>query len=124
MRDNTRLLATLIIWGTFTIIIGIIGGLLATSNTTLDLAGAIIVLIIVLSLMALVGTSMQAVWGAGAQPGSAEDDESARLAKAKRTGSRRVERLIEQLDDDEIYDLEALLLSHRDEDSATHDRSS
>jgi flagellar motor component MotA len=121
MRDNTRLLATLIIWGAFTIIIGIIGGLLATSNTTIDLAGAIIVLIIILSLMALVGTSMQAVWGA--QPGGAEDDESARLAKAKRTGSRRVERLIEQLDDDEIYDLEALLLSHR-EDSATHDRSS
>jgi hypothetical protein len=112
MRDNTRLLATLIIWGGFTIVIGIIGGLLATSDTTIDLGGAIIVLIIVLSLMALVGMSMQAVWGV--QSSSAEDDESARLAKAKRTGSRRVERLIESLDDDEIYDLEALLLSRED----------
>jgi flagellar motor component MotA len=121
MRDNTRLLATLIIWGGFTIVIGIIGGLLATSDATIDLGGAIIVLIIVLSLMALVGTSMQAVWNAPS--GSTADDEAARLAKAKRTGSRRVERLIEQLDDNEIYDLEALLLSHR-EDSATHDRSS
>jgi flagellar motor component MotA len=108
MRDNTRLLATLIIWGGFTIVIGILGGLLATSDTTIDLGGAIIVLIIVMSLMALVGTSMQAVWNA--QPGHADEDESARLAKAKRTGSRRVERLIESLDDDEIYDLETLLL--------------
>jgi flagellar motor component MotA len=120
MRDNTRLLATLIIWGGFTIIIGIIGGLLATSDTTIDLGGAIIVLIILLSLMALVGTSMQAVWSA--QPGRADEDESARLAKAKRTGSRRVERLIESLDDDEIYDLETLLLSR--EDSAAHHKDS
>jgi hypothetical protein len=121
MRDNTRLLATLIIWGGFTIIVGIIGGLLATSDSTIDLGGAIIVLIVILSLTALVGTSMQAVWGA--HSGSADEDESARLAKTKRTGSRRVERLIDSLDDDEIYDLETLLLSHRD-DSATHDRSS
>jgi cobalamin biosynthesis protein CobD/CbiB len=120
MRDNTRLLATLIIWGAFTVIIGIIGGLLATADTTLDLGGAIILLIIILSLMALVGSSMQAVWNA--QSASADDDESARLAKAKRTGSRRVERLIDQLDDDEIYDLEALLLSR--EDSATRRKPS
>ncbi len=117
MRDSTRLLATLIIWGAFTTIIGIIGGLLAASNETIDMAGAIILLIVVLSLMALVGSSMQAVWNA--QSGHAEDDESARLAKAKRTGSRRVERLIESLDDDEIYDLEALLLS-REDSAARH----
>ena len=122
MKDTTRLLATLIIWGAFTIIIGIIGGLLAASHATLNGVDTIVLLIIVLSLMALVGTSMQAVWTATTN--SANQDDDARLAKAKRVGSRRVERLIEQLDDDEIYDLEALLLSHRDEDSATHDRSS
>jgi hypothetical protein len=117
MRDNTRLLATLIIWGAFTVIVGIIGGLLAASNAEFTGVDIVVLLIILLSLMALVGSSMQAVWGAGS--GSAADDEAARLAKAKRSGSRRVERLIEQLDDDEIYDLEALLLS-REDSAARH----
>ena len=121
MKDTTRLLATLIIWGAFTIIIGIIGGLLAASHATLNGVDTIVLLIIVLSLMALVGTSMQAVWTA--KTNSVDLSDAARLAKAKRAGSRRVERLIEQLDDDEIYDLEALLLSQR-EDSATSHRHS
>jgi hypothetical protein len=118
MKDTTRLLATLIIWGAFTVIIGIIGGLLTASHATLDGVDTIVLLIIILSLMALVGSSTQAVWTA--KTGSADDDEAVRLAKAKRTGSRRVERLIEQLDDDEIYDLEALLLSQREDNTASH----
>jgi cobalamin biosynthesis protein CobD/CbiB len=121
MRDTTRLLATLIIWGAFTIIIGIIGVALSLTKSTIDLTGAVMLLIILLALMALVSASMQAVWTAKID--GADQDDVARLAKAKRAGSRRVERLIEQLDDDEIYDLEALLLSQREDSAASHRNS-
>jgi 4-hydroxybenzoate polyprenyltransferase len=111
MRDNTRLLATLVIWSAFTIIMGIIAAVVATGDE-LDWVGAVFLLIILLTLMVIVGTSTQAIWGA--KQDDSADDEERRLAKAKRIGSRRVERLIEQLDDDEIYDLEALLLARED----------
>jgi flagellar motor component MotA len=116
MRDNTRLLATLIIWAAFTIIIGIIGAMLVTAEAVLDTGGTVALLIILLALLAVVGSSTQAVWGAR----SADDaDEQTRRAKDKRTGRSRMERLIEALDDDEIYDLESLLLS-REESAARH----
>ena len=43
-----------------------------------------------------------------------QTDDNEQQAKAKRTGRSRVERLIEALDDDEIYDLELLLRSRED----------
>lgn len=111
MRDNTRLLATLVIWSAFTIIIGIIGAMLVTGDAELDTGGTVALLIILLALIAAVTGSTQSVWGAR----FADDaDQQARRAKDKRTGRSRAERLIEALDDDEIYDLESLLLS-RDE---------
>jgi cobalamin biosynthesis protein CobD/CbiB len=111
MHDKTRLQATLVIWGAFTIIMGIIAAVVAAGDE-LDWAGGVFLLIIVTTLMVIVGTSTQSVWDA--KQDDSEDDETRRVAKAKRTGSRRVERLIEQLDDDEIYDLETLLLSRED----------
>lgn len=48
------------------------------------------------------------VWASGG--GEASDREAVRSAKAKRVAPNRVERLVDSLDDDEIYALEALLL--------------
>jgi hypothetical protein len=44
------------------------------------------------------------------------------MSKTKRQQRNRMERLIEALEDDEIYDLEALLLA-RDQEHAEHRRA-
>ncbi len=114
MRDSTRLIGTLIIWLAFTITVSttfttVTGPMARASETTL------VVTAVTFALAALVGTL--AVWLGGER--AAQDTETV-SRKAKRVQSNRLERLIEALDDDEIYDLEALLLS-RDRDSAGRD---
>jgi hypothetical protein len=99
-----------VVWIGFTIITSTmltsVTGPLANAN------GAVVFgIVLVLAFTALISTL--AVWVGGRPDHEAELD--TRAAKAKRTNRNRVERLIESLDDDEIYDLEALLLS-RDQD--------
>ena len=110
MRDNTRLIATLIIWIGFTIMVSTITtsvtGPVASGNSA-----TIFGIVLVLALTALIGTL--AVWVGGGRSGAAED--LARTAKAKRTTRNRVERLVETLEDDEVYELDALLLAREEE---------
>ena len=115
MRDSTRLIATIVIWGAFTIVVGVMGLILLAVHGNIDWYSGAALFAIAWLLIKLVRVSTQTVWGV--EPEAAADRPS-RSAKAKRLGSRRVERLIASLDDDEIYDLEALLLSR--EDSAAH----
>lgn len=109
MRDNSRLWATVVVWTALTIMFGIVGALLYVSNDV-DVWGGILVLIIVGILIESAVKATQAIWGA-AEP---EEDAARSLAKAKRTRQDRIERLVESLDDDEIYDLEALLLAQHE----------
>jgi hypothetical protein len=110
MRDSTRLLATIVIWGAFTIIVGVMGGILIAVHGNIDWYSGATLFTLAWLLMKLVRISTQTVWGVDP---AAEEEQPSRSAKAKRAGSRRVERLIAALDD-EIYDLEALLLSRED----------
>lgn len=111
MRDTMRAMATLVIWIGFTTITAIVltsaTGPLAHSN-----GAALFGIVLVLAITALCSTL--AVW-LGGREGTSQAQEIARSAKAKRTGRDRIERLVEALDDDEVYELEALLLS-RDQD--------
>jgi hypothetical protein len=116
MRDSTRLLATIVIWGAFTIVVGIMGSILIAVHGHIDWTSGAALFMLAWLLMKLVRISTQTVWGVDPE---AKEDEPTRSAKAKRIGSRRVERLIESLDDDEIYDLETLLLS-REDSAAPH----
>jgi hypothetical protein len=99
---NGRAIATGLIWIAFA---GISVSIL-TSPTSV-VAGspaAAFGVVLVFAIAAVISTA--AMWTAGQDQPS-----EARLAKAKRVQRSRVDRLIEELDDDEIYELEARLLS-------------
>jgi len=112
MRDSVRLMATLIIWLAFTITLAVI--LTTPTGAVANADGPTVFgIVLVLALVALMSTV--SVWVASRDKGA---DLQSR-AKAKRSGGSRVEQLVEALDDDEIYDLEALLLAR---DQQAHDR--
>ena len=115
MKESVRLVATGIIWTAFTIIMGIIAATVSTSDSISDVGG-LIILAIVLCLTVGVTLSTRAVW----QASGAESDEQ--TFKLKRSDPRRIERLIETLDDDDIYDLETLLLAREQDADQRHHR--
>ncbi|HMM27824.1 MAG: hypothetical protein AAGU78_12895 [Chloroflexota bacterium] len=67
-------------------------------------------IIVAVAIAAAISTA--AVWTASQNSGSISD-RTARL-KAKRRAPRRVEDLLDSLDDQEIYELESLLLARED----------
>jgi len=103
-----RIVATLLVWVMFTVIVI---SLLTSVTGAITNASGSEVFGIVVAIAAAAAISTAAIWAAGAH--NEDDDESmARLlAKVKRRRPRRAEELLESLDDEEIYDLEALLLS-------------
>ena len=117
MKDDTRMIATAVIWSAFTIIMGLIAAALIFTNAELDTIGIGALLAIVIGLMMTVANSTMAIWGF--KPEETEDDK-VRRAKSKNIERNRVERLIADLDDDEIYDLEALLLAHDGDGEIPH----
>jgi hypothetical protein len=122
MRDMMRLIATLTIWIVFATVVGV-----ALSSATGPLnnanGGEITGIVAIMAAAATISTI--AVWTAARQDSTSQSRAIpvARGKKIKRAERDRVERLIESLDDDDIYDLEALLLS-RHEDSGAHERPS
>ncbi len=112
MHDSSRLGATLIIWSALTVMFGIIGAILVTTNAEIDFWGGVFLLILIATLTEAAAKGTKAVWRAA--PGQDADDSARALAKAKRTRLDRLERLVDSLDDDEIYDLEALLLAEHE----------
>jgi hypothetical protein len=121
MRDIVRLVSTLTIWVVFATVMGVT---LSSPTGPLNNAdgGQITGIVAIMAAAATISTI--AVWTAARQD-SAPSSRAIPVArgKAKRVERDRVERLIDSLDDDEIYDLEALLLSRR-EDSGAQERSS
>jgi hypothetical protein len=121
MRDMMRLIATLTIWVVFATVVGV-----ALSSATGPLnnadGGQITGIVAIIAAAATISTI--AVWTTGRQdsPSRSREIPVAR-GKTKRVERDRVERLVDSLDDEEIYDLEALLLS-RHEESGTRERPS
>ncbi|MBN1965854.1 MAG: hypothetical protein JW910_14475 [Anaerolineae bacterium] len=110
MNDGSRLAATLVIWIAFAALTGTLltSPTGAVANTTNS--GALFGIVLVLAVAATVSTG--AIWASGRQRG--ESTES-RFAKAKRARPRRIEDLVNSLEDDEVYELESLLLARDDE---------
>lgn len=114
MRDSTRLLGTLIIWIGFAATVSVVFTT-ATGPMSHASEASLIVITGIFALMAMISTL--AVWFGGGQVGSAAYRDAGAHRKTKRRGSERIRHLIESLDDDEIYDLEAHLLA-RDHSAA------
>ena len=110
MRETTRLVTTAVIWTAFTLIMGVITLAVATASEPLDAIGGVIVLAIVLVLTAAVTISTRAVWQS-AEP----DTQSTAREKLKRADRERIARLLDALDEDDIYDLEALIGARQEE---------
>jgi hypothetical protein len=120
MRELIRLIATLTIWIVFATVMGVA---LTSSTGPLNNAngGEITGIVAIMAAAATICTV--AIW-VGARRDEIRQRNTAHIArgKIKRVERDRVGRLIETLDDDEIYDLEALLLARHDE-SAQHSQS-
>ncbi len=116
MRESTRAIITLLIWVGFLLMTGTIlttpTGAVATAE-----GGVLFGIMAVSGLVAMVMTF--AIWNSGfSDPNTTRDLAlSGRGSKLKRAGHNdRIERLLASLDDDDVYELEALLL--RDQDVA------
>jgi hypothetical protein len=121
MRDMVRLIATLTIWVVFASVMGVA---LSTPTGPLNNAngGELTGIIAIMAAAATISTI--AVWAAARQDSASRSREiPVARGKIKRVERDRVSRLVDSLDDDEIYDLEALLLS-RHEESGTQERPS
>ena len=116
MRDMVRLVATLTIWVVFATVMGVT---LSSPTGPINNANGGEIAGIVAIMAAAATVSTIAVWMAARQD-NASQSRSIPVArgKIKRVERDRVERLVESLDDDEIYDLEALLLSRHEESGA------
>ena len=111
MRDVMRLIATTIIWGVFAAIAGVI--LTGPTGPSAAMNGGELVALMTIFMIGVIAVTY-AVWHNGFNLGRAEPHNTAAdrpRSKYKRTHDDRVGRLIDDLDDDEIYELEALLLA-------------
>jgi len=104
-----RIVATLLIWSCFT---AITIALLTSVTGAITRASGVELFGIVLVIALAAAISTAAVWtGTPGYTGGADRA----LAKAKRRRPRRAEDLLDSLDDEEIYELEALLLAREDQ---------
>jgi len=103
-----RIIATLLIWSGFTAIT--ISLLTSVTGAITRASGAeVFGIVLVIALAAAISTA--AVWTG--TPGYTSGADRA-LAKAKRRRPRSAEDVLNSLDDEEIYELEALLLARED----------
>lgn len=117
MNNTTKLIATAIIWISLTLMVTTM--MTSVTGPASDMGGAeLFGVILVLGMAAGLGT--MAVWASGLI-GRRQETE-AYLAKVKRQHPDRVRRLIDDLSDDEVYQLEELLLSRDPVDEARHVR--
>lgn len=108
MRD-TRVLPTIVIWLAVAGMMSFLVGILAVTDAEVEWWGALMLLFLFISGIEAATKSTKAIWKADSIQGTA--------AKAKRVQQNRITRLVDSLDDDDIYELEALLLAREHEGS-------
>jgi hypothetical protein len=116
MRSAERGCATLIIWVMFTILVGVV---LTSATSAVVMAGsgvAVVMVTLVLAMAAVISTV--AVWFGGRE----QVESRPHLTKSKRSQRERIARLVDSLDDDDIYELETLLLGRDEQVGQRHDR--
>ena len=111
MNEKYRFFTTFTIWMAFAAVLITLFVSLAATGANMDEMAMIMIASFVITLTVVAGISTGLVWrGAGA--GSAESVEA---QKGKREVSNRIERLVEQLDADEVVELETLLMARQDQ---------
>jgi hypothetical protein len=105
--NDKRLQATIVIWTAFTVIMSLL--VLIGSDAASTIGGAIMLFTLAMTLIVGVTLTTTAIWKAGAESGTASN-------KSKRD-YRRVDRLIADLDEDEIYELESRLMAREEQAS-------
>jgi hypothetical protein len=112
MREMMRLIATLTIWVVFATVMGV-----TMTNATGPIAkangGEIIGIVALMAAAATISTVV--IWYGTNRPETRDSSVNVARSKIKRVERDRVERLIDTLNEDEIYDLEALLLARRED---------
>ncbi|MBN1563072.1 MAG: hypothetical protein JXA10_04490 [Anaerolineae bacterium] len=103
-----RFWATAIIWGSVAAITIVLFDLQA--NNLPRPFSEMVLLALVLLIMGGAVSATRAVWRAVRE--IAAQEKAAHATKSKRSHTRRVERLIDALDEEDVYDLEALLQDH------------
>ena len=107
MRDMGRIVVTTIIWVALLILLGVLlsspVGAMSNANSA-----AIVGVALVLGVMAMLITSV--IWLSGIVPRRSDAEDRALRGKRKRLQGDRVARLLDELSDEEVYELEALLL--------------
>ncbi len=124
MKESIRLAATIIIW---IALAAVLGSTLTSPTGAIGTASGPTVLGVVAVLAFAAMVSTVAVWFGGGRSVAQTPDET-HFAQGKhkridptRLGQDRLARLIDSLEDEDIYDLEALLLA-RDQESRTQRR--
>jgi len=107
MGDTGRIVATTIIWVALVILLG---GLLTTPVGAIADANSATILGIVIVLCVMAAMITAVVWQGGVVPRRADAADRALRGKRKRLQGDRVARLLDELSDEEVYELEALLL--------------
>ncbi len=110
MRDTGRLLLTFSIWLGLLILIG---SLLTSPTGAIAQANSATVLDVTLVLGGVAALMTLIIWVSGSEQARAEAESAS--SKRKRPQHSRIERLLADLNDDEVYELEALLLGHKGE---------
>lgn len=120
--SRDRLWATVVIWVAVTVItLGIVAAI-AFSPLEIAVAGTLIpfVATVVMVLLGAAGFATSRIWSAG-QAGQADQSaagneaEAEAIRKRKRQRADRITRLVDDLDENELVELETLLMA-RDED--------
>jgi transposase len=110
MRDLFRFLATAVIWAAVTLIT------VAMFTSVRVMTGEMIPIVLGTMLFAAgaAGVGTNAIWRYGNAP--VQPEAAAQQArKSKRNHRQRIERLVEQMDEDEIVELETLLMTRSDD---------
>ncbi|NDJ79374.1 MAG: hypothetical protein GYB65_24250 [Chloroflexi bacterium] len=118
MSEKGRIFATLIVWAATTIMMGILAGVVVALDMDMDYISGGMIALVALVLVIAAFRATEVIW-----TGQISDEVGTRTTrvaggKAKRNHHHqpgRMERLLEALDDDDIYDLEALLLAREEE---------
>ncbi len=109
---TSRWLATGIVWFLVCTILAIV--LTSSTGPAANSSGTAIALTVILAGAAVLATS--SIWGQDEQ----QLGEKMSFSKGKRVESGRVQRLIQDLSDDEIYELEATLLAQENRHNHHH----
>jgi hypothetical protein len=118
--NDRRFQATIVIWLALVAIVGILAGVVIASGFSVDLWAGVMLFVLMLSTIIGVTVSTEAIWGVekretGDRAFGHRDHFGQReqVGKMKRD-PYRIDRLMDDLSEDEIYELESRLLARED----------